>query len=311
MHQRHSLPPAVQWLLLLATWGGSFIVGSILMMVLWPILTGTSILQMKAMMLEPQYAYAVRWLNVISTIVIFVVPAIVYAKIAQRHKPLHQLSVNTNFNIKQVLLTVLIMGAALLLGGWLAEINKAIPVGEELTKIFRALEDTYTSQILLMANMQSWQDFFVALLVIAVAPAVVEELFFRGALQTATQHWLKHPLAAILITSFLFSSIHFSWYGFLPRMALGVVLGYIFYYSQNIWLPIIGHFINNALALVQLFIITRNGNVSKATLQAEMNATMPLWMGAIGLLLVVALLVQFKKESLLQYAHRTNEDDDA
>ncbi|MFN4007250.1 MAG: lysostaphin resistance A-like protein [Chitinophagaceae bacterium] len=310
MQQRHSLHPALQWLILVAAWGASFLLGSLLMLLLWPILTGTSIMSMRSNMLDPAYAAAVRWLNVLSTIVIFVVPALVYAKVVRNQQPLKQLRINGNLNVRQVALTALIMGAALMLSGWLAEVNKAIPVGEALTKMFQSLEDTYTRQILIMANMQSWQDFLIAMFVVAIAPAVVEELFFRGAFQTATQQWLKHPLLAILITSFMFSVIHLSWYAFLPRMALGMVLGYIFYYSQNIWLPIIGHFINNALALTQLYLLSSKGKLSKAALQAEINTTMPLWMGLVGLFLVIVLLRQYRKESLLQYANRTDDDDD-
>jgi uncharacterized protein len=91
---------------------------------------------------------------------------------------------------------------------------------------------------------------FVNLLVIAVIPAIGEELTFRGIIQKLLNRWFGHPHWAILVTAFLFSAMHIQFLSFLPRFFLGLVLGYLFYWSGSIWLTMLVHFINNAIAVI-------------------------------------------------------------
>jgi membrane protease YdiL (CAAX protease family) len=91
---------------------------------------------------------------------------------------------------------------------------------------------------------------FVNLLVIAVIPAIGEELTFRGIIQKLLNRWFGHPHWAILVTAVLFSAIHIQFLSFLPRFFLGLVLGYLFYWSGSIWLTMLVHFINNAIAVI-------------------------------------------------------------
>ena len=99
-------------------------------------------------------------------------------------------------------------------------------------------------------QMDTIWDLFYTILVIAVAPAIGEELLFRGYLQQKISNWLSNPHAAILISAFLFSAIHLDLQGIIPRFVLGGVLGYLYYWSGSLWLPILAHFINNAQAVI-------------------------------------------------------------
>ena len=85
---------------------------------------------------------------------------------------------------------------------------------------------------------------------IALIPAIGEELLFRGVLQQLFTKWTGEAHLAIFISAFLFSAIHLQFFGFLPRFVLGLVLGYMFYWSKNLWLPILAHFTNNAFAII-------------------------------------------------------------
>ncbi len=84
---------------------------------------------------------------------------------------------------------------------------------------------------------------------IAILPAFSEELFFRGALQGILRDW-KGVKLAIWITAIVFSAIHLQFYGFVPRMLMGAFFGYLLFWSNNIWLPIAAHFVNNVLAII-------------------------------------------------------------
>jgi membrane protease YdiL (CAAX protease family) len=87
----------------------------------------------------------------------------------------------------------------------------------------------------------------------ALLPALFEEVFFRGALQNVLVDWWKKPVLAIIVTSIIFSLIHSSIYLFLSRAILGFVLGWMYHRTKNIWINIIAHFLNNALALGMMY----------------------------------------------------------
>jgi membrane protease YdiL (CAAX protease family) len=93
-----------------------------------------------------------------------------------------------------------------------------------------------------------------ALLIIAVVPALGEELFFRGLMQPLWMRILKNPHAAIWLTAFLFSAFHFQFYGLFPRLLLGALFGYFYYWSGSLWLAVLGHFLNNGFSLLMYYI---------------------------------------------------------
>src|SRR5207344_1198984 len=92
------------------------------------------------------------------------------------------------------------------------------------------------------------------LFIIAFLPALGEELFFRGMMQKLFSQLTKNNHLAIIITSIIFSAIHLQFYGFLPRMVLGIFLGYLLVWSGSLWLPILAHFVNNASAVLFTFL---------------------------------------------------------
>lgn len=105
----------------------------------------------------------------------------------------------------------------------------------------------------------SMSGFLSNLLVVAVIAAVGEELLFRGCLQTILHRWLCNPHLAIWMVAIIFSAIHLQFYGFLPRMVLGVLFGYLFFWSKNLWVPIFAHFVNNTTVLVVSYIYQKQG----------------------------------------------------
>jgi len=92
------------------------------------------------------------------------------------------------------------------------------------------------------------------LFIIAILPAVAEEILFRGVLQKILYNLFKSGHAAIWVTAFIFSTIHFQFFGFIPRFILGLVFGYLFFWSGTLWLPVISHFVNNAVPVVVAYI---------------------------------------------------------
>jgi membrane protease YdiL (CAAX protease family) len=104
-------------------------------------------------------------------------------------------------------------------------------------------------------DMPSYLNLLQALFVMAVIPALGEEFLFRSAIQPIISKWTAKPQLAIWLTAFLFSFIHFQFYGFLPRFMMGAFLGYLFYWSGNIWYSVAAHFANNGLAVLMAFLV--------------------------------------------------------
>lgn len=97
------------------------------------------------------------------------------------------------------------------------------------------------------------------LLVMAVIPAIVEEFYFRGSLQNILQRLFKNIHVAIWVTAIIFSAIHVQFYGFFPRMILGLIFGYSLLWSKNIWVPVFGHFLNNASVTIIAYVYAKDG----------------------------------------------------
>jgi uncharacterized protein len=130
-------------------------------------------------------------------------------------------------------------------------INQNLPLPAGMLE----MEEDANALIKQLLVMNSPWELLLNLLVVGVAPALGEELVFRGVIQQQAQRLSKNPHVAIWITAILFSAIHFQFAGFLPRMVLGGVLGYLFWWSGNLWLPIIGHFLFNSLQVVAYYFV--------------------------------------------------------
>lgn len=118
---------------------------------------------------------------------------------------------------------------------------------------FREMEDSARAVTDTFLSGNSIGDLLINVAIVGVAAAVVEEVFFRGALQQLLLKWFGNGHVAVWITAFIFSIIHLQFYGFIPRLFMGVILGYLFYYSRNLWVPIFYHLVNNASIVIMNF----------------------------------------------------------
>jgi hypothetical protein len=101
---------------------------------------------------------------------------------------------------------------------------------------------------------RSSSDLLLNLFMIGLVPAVGEELLFRGVVQQLFKKLTRNSHAAIWISAAIFSALHVQFFGFLPRMVLGAMFGYMLEWSGTLWLPIIAHFINNSTAVIAYYL---------------------------------------------------------
>ena len=303
MNQKSDLTYPMQLGLLLLLAGVCLVLAALVVAMVGPHIMHRS--DFIAAMSDPENADAARWLNTIAAFFSFFVPALILALIVSR-RPFAHLGFNGRMSINQVLLVVVITFAGMVLGGALGELNERIPLPANWYAQFKKLEDTYKAAMMAMATMRSLPEYISALIVIAAAPALFEEVLFRGSLQQIMIGLTKNKWAGIIITSVLFSAIHLSYFGFLPRVALGIILGLVFYYGRNIWLNIFLHFLNNALIVTQLYMVSRQGRSIEKTL----DESMPIWWGAIAIVVLVIIFRAFRTQSakLVPDAHSSHEN---
>ncbi len=219
---------------------------------------------------DPKNADLLKLIQIISVLISMFLPAFIVARILNR-KPFQLLGYQKDADLKQVAIVVLIMFASLFVAGSLGYLTKAIPLTESLKEKFDAAEKSYSEQVGIMVNLKSFGGYVFSLVMIAFLPAVCEETLFRGGLQNFLSKATKSPWLAIIVVSILFSLVHFSFYGFLPRMFLGLMLGLIFYYTKNLWLSITMHFLNNALAITAAYVAVNQGKDLKAAMSEDVQ----------------------------------------
>ena len=301
-----------QLAILLGLLSVGLIVGRLISFPIWTLMTNGSPMNMEADMLKPENASASQVVQAVSVMFMFFLPTVAFAFICYRRGwvflgfPALWGQAREKLNRKNLLIVLLIILCSIPLIVIIGKLNESIPLPPVTRAKFDALEKKYNEMVLAMVQLESWGQYFISLLIIAVLPAVTEEVLFRGGLQNLLTRWIKFPWVAIIITSILFSAIHLSWYGFFARFFLGIVLGLIFYYSQNIWLSILAHFLNNAIVVTTLFWMTRQGK--PINLAAE--ETYPWGVGIASLILVV-ILVRWLIVSAPKYQYNSDDDYDS
>lgn len=125
--------------------------------------------------------------------------------------------------------------------------------GIDLPQWMDSMDEESIESLMAMLQMDGYGDLIVNLIIIAILPAIGEELLFRGVIQKELTKVISNPHVAILIASIIFSGFHMQVQGFLPKLIIGLVLGYSYYWTKSIWYPMAIHFVNNGLQTVLLF----------------------------------------------------------
>jgi len=282
--------------------GAGFIIGGLAMFI--PMLgyldlgqsKGDTAALLKQILQLPNATAVLRWSQLIGTPLVFLVPAILYARICHIKTAQH-LGFNHKVDVGQFVIVILIMLAALPAVSALQELTEMLPWSKAMRVKFEIAETGYNEQVAVLARMNGFGDYLATLFIIALLPAAFEEIMFRGCWQNLFSRWFKMPILAVIIMSALFSAVHGSYLGFLSRFALGFVLGWMYYRTGNIWLNIIAHFFNNALAATSLYLSSRPGQKVDPS---KMEDHFPLWLTLVCTAAVVGLFVAFEKVSKKQ-----------
>lgn len=244
---------------------------------------------------NPDNLRFLKFLQTLQAIGLFIIPAFIIGYIFHS-KSTAYLKFNP-VRIRLMVWTLLIFIASIPLINAIAVLNQNMQLPEWLSGLESWMQDKETSARELteaFLKMDSFGSLLFAIFMIGVLPAIGEELIFRGVLQRIFTEWARNIHWGIAIAALLFSAMHVQFYGFLPRMLLGVILGYLFYWSGSIWIPIIGHFVNNTIAVLAYYFYSDEMTQEIENFGAGEDTIIYL---AIGILLVAPLLFLFYKES--------------
>lgn len=207
-----------------------------------------------------------------------------------------------------LLLIVLIMFTAPGVINIVNEWNQSIVFPPSLKTIedaMRSSEEIAKAQTDAFLSTTTITGLLLNILIVGMIAALGEEILFRGILQNLFWKWTKNIHLAIWIAAFIFSFIHFQFFGFFPRLLLGALLGYLYYWSGSLWANIFAHFVNNAASVVAYFLLQRGAIDENLTESSS-------WIAAlISLPFVILLLVVFKRHQtkpLDMYGERLDDD---
>ncbi len=243
---------------------------------------------------------SIRILQVFQTIGIFIFPSILAAILSSDSARdfLGLYPTKRTFYFYSLILMVVAIPSI----NFVASLNAQIPLPQWMVE----MEEKAAAITEALLVVKDFNVFLFNLLMVAILPAIGEELFFRGSLQPQISRLVRSSFWGILITSALFSAIHFQFQGFIPRLLLGMLFGYLFLWTKSIWIPILVHFVNNAVATVVYFLIGRGIVPTNSEKIGEIEN---LWYLGLASLLATAALAIFiwrkSKQSLQTYSNQS------
>ncbi|MCP4314343.1 MAG: CPBP family intramembrane metalloprotease [Bacteroidetes bacterium] len=202
---------------------------------------------------DPKYVAASKLIQILGSVGTFIIPAFLFSYLFGGDL-FSYYQFRDPINWVALFLTVGMMVSVIPLINYLAEVNMRMefPINS-VDRIMRRMEADAEQIMRAFTATKSLWGLLMNLLMIGVIAAFGEELIFRGLFQRLLTSMVRSPHLAILITAILFSAFHFQFFSFLPRFALGIILGYLMYLGRSIWFPIIAHFLNNAMGVIYYY----------------------------------------------------------
>jgi len=201
-----------------------------------------------------------KFLQVLYSTGLFLLPALL-AGFQIKKNAWDFLQANRSVKVTLAILIVVLMIVSVPWINYLGFLNEKLSLpkiwDEWMESIQQNDEDSWALMKAYLATENVWGLLF-NLFMISLIPAIGEEFLFRGTLQKIFSEWFRNGHLAVWIAAVLFSLAHYQFLGFIPRIILGALFGYIFMWTGNIWLPIIAHFVNNAVAVIYYFLFLQD-----------------------------------------------------
>jgi len=237
-----------------------------------------------------------KYFQIVNQIGLFIIPPLLFAWLnAQYVHSYLRLTRLPGFAV--ALLSTVLVFAVLPLVHWLAAVNELLVLPEWLNSVetwMKQSEENAGRITEAFLSVKTISGLLLNLVMIAVLPAIGEELLFRGVVQKLMHQWFRNVHAAIIITAVIFSALHLQFYGFLPRTLLGIMFGYLFVITGSLWVPILAHFINNGAAVIVAFLFRHKVIETDYRQVGKLNE--PEWV-VLSFVFVIAILLLIRRLS--------------
>ena len=231
----------------------------------------------------------------IGSILMFIAPPLILYGVT-RNQPLRALGFKPISQVWVLLLGVALMFVSLPVTNQLTVWNEAMKLPaafEQIEALMQQMEEMAGDFTERMLQVDTLWGLLFNLIVIALIPAIGEELTFRGVLQQWLVKGVKNPHIGILLAAAIFSFIHMQFYGFFPRMFLGMLLGYLFYYSGSLWVSILMHFVNNGSAVLIAY-LEHKGLIETSAEEFGATDNLYLILGSFVITVASIIIIQYK-----------------
>lgn len=195
---------------------------------------------------------AMRIASVIQSIFQLILPALLTAMLVTR-MPADFLRLRAGFSVGILVWAFVILMVSTPAMNYIIELNNNMSLPQSMSGLedwFRRSEDNATRSLTVLQGEHNIINLIVSILIMGLLAGFGEELFFRGAFQRLLTTGGVNRHLAVWSVAFVFSAIHFQFYGFVPRLLLGAYLGYLLVWSKSLWLPIAIHALNNTLYVI-------------------------------------------------------------
>jgi membrane protease YdiL (CAAX protease family) len=246
---------------------------------------------------DPRMITALRGMMLLQFLGLFFIPSLLFAYFADP-QPAQYLGLKNRGRASYWIAAIALLFIAVPLVEYTGVFNRSVHLGDGVQQWAQSMEEEAAKSVQLLLGSRAVWDLLLNLVFIAGFAAVGEELFFRGILQRLFIRGTRNPWLGIIIAAFLFSFLHFQFFGFIPRFLLGIVLGAIYWYSGSLWTAIAAHFVYDAFIIITVYL---NPAMLK---DPDAPLVQPNYLGiAAGLSLVVTVLLigWMKKASTTSY----------
>jgi uncharacterized protein len=215
-----------------------------------------TVLQKSTSTLQGSDIAFMRYILIMQDITLFIIPSVIIMKLLKTEGDERMFEIKLP-KLKEIGLVIILAFCLFPITGFTGQINSAMHLPGSLSGVEQWMirqENKADDLLELLIVADTFPAMLLNLVMIAVLPAIAEELIFRGVFQKIFYKLFRSGHLAIWFSALIFSTIHFQFFGFIPRLILGLVFGYLFYWSGTLWLPVISHFVNNAVPVVLSYI---------------------------------------------------------
>ncbi|MBC9931585.1 CPBP family intramembrane glutamic endopeptidase [Chitinophaga qingshengii] len=282
-------PPALQFVTFFGFFIGFMLIYNTALMLLMEPLTGHTLegLQLGDIK-DPNLIAYLKITQFLYSIIVYLVPAGLFAYLWQPN-PWRYLGLKPAPTAIQILLALMAMISVTWFSGFTGDWNQTWNVPQAA----RDMQQQAEKLIATITRMPTPKDLVINLILMAIVPAVTEEVFFRGVFQRLLIKSTNRVWLSVFLSAIFFSFIHFEMLGFVPRVVLGFTLGAIYVLSGNLWLPILAHIMNNGYLVVMLYLF-QHGHIKT---DPAKDTPVAWYIGLFSLVVTIGLLWALRRKS--------------